>query len=127
MALTTNNRNMVTLRPLSHASWSTVPTEGLPATVLQAVRDGSSINIFVLDASGPITLTYLNGPPNVTVPTACFATDTPITTNSQTIDSSGEVWYSMRDPAGADWTWYANQAGRVQSVTSPGTLAAFIS
>lgn len=127
MALTTNEWNTVTFQLLSHASWATVPTEGLPAAVLQAVRDGTSLDIFVLDDSGPITFTYLAGPLQVIVPTACFATETPITTNVQTIDSTSEVWYSMRGPFSGEWFWYSSQLGQVREVTNPTALAAFLS
>lgn len=125
MALTTNEWNTVTFQLLSHASWATVPTEGLPAAVLQAVRDGTSLDIFVLDDSGPITFTYLAGPLQVIVPTACFATDTPVTTNVQTIDSTSEIWYSMRGGAG-EWLWYSSQLGQVREVAMPGALSAFL-
>ena len=127
MALVTNQWNSVTFQPLSHASWATVPTGGLPAGVLQAVRDGTPLVLFVLDDTGPITFTYLAGPLQTVVPTACFATETPMTTNVQVIDSSSETWYSARDVLGAgEWNCYPS-SGVVFQVTNPAALSAFLS
>jgi len=126
MALVTNQWNTVTFNALAHASWATVPTRGLPAEVLQAVRDGTSIDVFCLDDSGPVTFTYLNGP-YVVVPTAVIATDTPIATDVETIDSTSETWYSMRAAFAGEWRWYSSQLGVVRELTSPSGLASFLS
>lgn len=123
MALVTNEWNTVTFNALAHTSWTTVPTEGLPAAVLQAVRDGTSLDVFCLDDSGPVTFTYLNGP-YVVLDAAVIATDTPITTDVEVIDSS-ETWYSMRGGAG-DWRWYGSQSGVVRQLLIPGGLSTFL-
>lgn len=126
MALVTDEWNTVTFKLLSNAAWSSVPAGGLPAIVLQAVRDTSSLAIFVLDASDPIQFSYLGaGSTTVSLPAAVFLSDSPETTDVQLIDSSGERWYSMRGGDGS-WRCYPNQAGVVFSVNDPTTLAAFL-
>lgn len=123
MALVTNQWSTITLKPLSNAAWATVPSGALPATVLQAVRDGSVLLVFCIDDSGPVQFTYLDGP-TVEIDAAMINVETPVSTNTQAM-GGGDTWYSARDGAGG-WLWYSTQTGEVRRLSSPSTLAAFI-
>lgn len=123
MALVTNQWSTITLKPLSNAAWATVPASALPATVLQAVRDGSVLLVFCLDDSGPVQFTYLDGS-TVMIDAAMVDVETPVTTNTQAM-GGGDTWYSARDGSGA-WLWYSTQTGEVRQLAAPSTLAAFI-
>ena len=124
MALVTDEWNQVTFRPLTHASWATMPAGGLPVGVLQAAYSATPLLIFCRDATGPIVFTYLNGP-EVTVPTATILTDSPMTTLVQPITSTGDTWYNVRNGTGA-WLWYSDQAGYVSQLDTPTALGVFI-
>lgn len=127
MALTTNEWNTVTFQLLSNAAWSTVPADGLSQDIAQAVRDTTDVRIFVLDDTDPIQFTYLGaGTRTYTYPAAVFLSESPEVTNVQTIDSSGDIWYSMREALSGYWIWYSANSGTVSQVDNPAALAAFL-
>lgn len=123
MALVTNQWSTITFKPLSNAAWATVPGSALPATVLQAVRDGTTLDVFCIDDTGPVQFIHLDGR-TVEIDAAMINTDTPVSTNTQAM-SGVDTWYSARDGAGG-WLWYSTQTGEVRRLNSPAALAAFI-
>ncbi len=123
MALVANEWNTVTFNLISDASFAVMPTNGLPDAVAQAVRDSTSLMIYVLATGATTTFTYLNGP-LVTMDTATIAKDTPEATLAQTMDN-GDIWYNVRTGAGA-WVWYASNAGATYALTNPVTFGAFV-
>jgi hypothetical protein len=123
MALVAGQWSRITFKALSNAAWATVPSGALPATVLQAVRDGTTLFVHCTDDSGPVSFTYLDGPV-VTVDAAVIDTETAVTTNLQVMDD-GDFWYSARNTAG-HWLWYSHQTGLVRSLSTPSVLGAFI-
>lgn len=123
MALVANEWNTVTFNLISDASFAAMPANGLPEAVAQAVRDSTSLMIFV-QATGPTTtFTYLDGP-QVTMDTATIATDSPETTLAQVMDN-GDVWYNVRTGAGS-WVWYAANAGATYRLSNPIAFGAFV-
>lgn len=123
MALVTGQWSRISFKPLSDPAWITVPSGSLPGTVLQAVRDGSIIQVYCIDDAGPVRFTYLNGP-DVELDAAMIDTETPVSTNVQLMDD-GSKWFSARNSAG-HWLWWSNQTSVVSSLSSPAALAAFI-
>lgn len=93
--------------------------------MLQAVKDGSPLLVFCLQAAAPFIFTYENGPASVSVDVAVVDTDTPKTTLLQMLDN-GVRWYNCRNTAGA-WLWWDNTSGAVNKITDPTILGPFIS
>ena len=125
MALSASEWNQVTFLPFTDAAWTTMPSGGLPVEVLQAVKDGSPLLVFCLQAAAPFIFTYENGPASVSVDVAVVDTDTPKTTLVQMLDN-GVRWYNCRNTAGA-WLWWDNASGAVNKITDPTILGPFIS
>ena len=77
MALVTGQWNTITLKAAGNAAWTgyTPPYPTLPTAITDALVNGSTVLVFCIDDSGPVSLAYDGGA--VTLDASVVATDTP--------------------------------------------------
>lgn len=122
MTVAINTFYTLTFKAFSNVAWANPPS--MPASLAEAVRDGTPLTCFCSQDGEPFTIEFADGA--ATLPAAVVNVETPETTVVTPNDAGGER-YSMRGGSGDPWIWRDSALGwGTTSLASFTTLAALL-